>query len=76
MMEELKVELFIPGDLKDDPIIYNMIKEFDVYMKIVEASFSTESGWAYLILRADKKEMEKLFTYLRNKNVSVEIRSD
>ncbi len=75
MEEELKVELFIPGDLKEEPIIYNIIKEFDVHMKIVEASFSTESGWAFLVLRAEKKEMERLFKYLRDRNVSVEIRS-
>ena len=76
MVEELKIELFIPGDLKEDPIIYNMIKEFNVHVKIVEASFSTESGWAYLVLKAEKKEMEKMFEYLRGLGVSIELRNE
>ena len=76
MVEELQVELFIPGDLKEEPIIYNMIKEYDVFVKIVEASFSTESGWAFLSLKADKKEMERLFTYLREKGIIIETRAE
>ncbi|MBU1784778.1 MAG: NIL domain-containing protein, partial [Candidatus Omnitrophica bacterium] len=40
--QELEVELFIPGDLKNEPIISDMIRNFDVDIKIVEASFSSE----------------------------------
>ncbi|MGB2599418.1 MAG: NIL domain-containing protein [Candidatus Omnitrophota bacterium] len=75
-MKEMKVELFIPGDLKEEPIIYNIIKDFNVFVKIVEASFSTESGWAFLTLSAEKKELEKLFEYLRGKGISIEVRSE
>jgi ABC-type methionine transport system ATPase subunit len=75
-MEEVKVELFIPGDLKDEPIIYDMIKDYEVLVKIIEASFSTESGWAFLSLSAEKKEMEKLFEHLREKGINVEVRTD
>ncbi len=73
-MGEMKIELFIPGELKDEPIICSMIKNFDIEMKIVEASFSTESGWAYLIIDGQKPELDKLFSYLREKGISVEIR--
>ncbi len=73
-MQELKVELFIPGELKEEPIIYNMIKNFDVRMKIIEASFSTESGWAYLIFNGEKPEIDNIFSYLKEKGVNVEIR--
>ena len=71
---ETKVELFIPGELKEEPIICRMIKDFDVNIKIVEASFSTESGWAYLIINADQPELDRLFDDLRNRGVSVEVR--
>lgn len=73
-MQEVKVELFIPGELKDEPIICHMIKNFTIDLKIVEASFSTESGWAYLILGGDKKEIDRALSYLREKGISVEIR--
>ena len=73
-MGEMKIELFIPGELKDEPIICHMIRNFDIDMKIVEASFSTESGWAFLILNGEKSEIDKLFDYLDTKGVNVEIR--
>lgn len=71
---ESKIELFIPGELKEEPIICRMIKEFDIKVKIVEASFSTESGWAYLIVNAEQSEFDRLISDLRGLGVSVEIR--
>ncbi|MFH1552528.1 MAG: NIL domain-containing protein [Candidatus Omnitrophota bacterium] len=73
-MLETRVELFIPGELKEEPIICNMIKKYDIIMKIVEASFSTESGWAYLILSGEKSELDKVLTFLKDKGINVEIR--
>jgi hypothetical protein len=73
-MEELKVELFIPGELKEKPVICDMIKNFNILLKIVEASFSTESGWAYLIIKADKAEIDRLFDHLKGVGINVEIR--
>lgn len=73
-IQEVKVELFIPGELKDEPIICNMIRNFVIELRIVEASFSTESGWAYLVIKAKKPEIERAFEYLKEKGVSVEVR--
>jgi ABC-type methionine transport system ATPase subunit len=74
-MQEVKVELFIPGELKDEPIICEMIKNFKIDMKIMEASFSTESGWAYLIINAESDEIERPYDHLRSKGVNIEVRS-
>ncbi|RKY42693.1 MAG: FeS-binding protein [Candidatus Makaraimicrobium thalassicum] len=73
-MQEIKIELFIPGEFKDEPIICDMIKNFKVSMKIVEASFSTESGWAYLILSGEDDEINRVFDFLRKKGINVEVR--
>jgi ABC-type methionine transport system ATPase subunit len=73
-IQEVKVELFIPGELKEEPIICNMIRSFAIELRIVEASFSTESGWAYLVIKAEKPELERAFEYLKAKGVSVEVR--
>ena len=73
-MQEINVELFIPGELKDEPIICTMIKKFNISMKIVEASFSTESGWAYLILEGDKEEIDRVLAFVREKGINVQIR--
>ncbi|MDD3089520.1 MAG: NIL domain-containing protein [Candidatus Omnitrophica bacterium] len=76
MEEVVKVELFIPGELKEEPIICDIIKNYDITLKIVEASFSTESGWAYLVLTGEKNVIDRVFTQLIDKGVSIEIKKD
>ena len=73
-MEELKVELFIPGEMKNETIISDMIKGFNVEIKIIEASFSAESGWAILIVNGIKGEIDRMFENLRSKGINVELR--
>ena len=73
-MEELKVELFIPGELKNEPVISDMIKSFNVEIKIIEASFSAESGWAILIVNGIKVEIDRMFENLRSKGINVQLR--
>ncbi|MFH1798668.1 MAG: NIL domain-containing protein [Candidatus Omnitrophota bacterium] len=73
-MGKMNIELFIPGEMKDEPIICQIIKSFDIEMKIVEASFSTESGWAYLTINGRKGEIKKLFDFLTKKGINVEVK--
>ena len=68
------MELFIPGELKDEPVLCDMLKNFSVRIKIIEASFSAERGWALLDLRGEKPEMNRMLDHLREKGISVEFR--
>ncbi len=70
-MKDIEIELFIPGELKDEPIICNMIKNFKVEMKIIEASFSAESGWALLVVNGPKDELERMFGDLQKRGINV-----
>lgn len=69
------VELSIPKDYKDEPIFYDMIKRFKVIPTIIEASFSTNNGWAYIKIEGEESEIKKLFVFLRSKNIIVDTRS-
>jgi ABC-type methionine transport system ATPase subunit len=69
---KIKAEFTFPGKLKDEPIICNICKQFDIVLSILEASFSTDTGWAILILEANDAEIKKTFEYLKNKGVEVE----
>ncbi|MCK4852374.1 MAG: NIL domain-containing protein [Candidatus Omnitrophica bacterium] len=73
-MEDTRIELFIPGELKDEPVICDMLKNFSVHIKIIEASFSSERGWALLDLRGEKSEVDRMLDHLRKKGISVELR--
>ncbi len=68
----VKTELTFPGDLKEEPIICYLCKNFDITVSILEASFSTDTGWAILTFEGSDAEVKKAFDYLKHKNVKFE----
>lgn len=66
-----KAEFIFPTQLKNEAIICNLCKQFDITLNIVEASFSTDTGWAILIFEAAETEIKKVFEYLKNKGVEI-----
>jgi ABC-type methionine transport system ATPase subunit len=70
---KLKVELTFPANLKDEPIIYNLGHEFKIIPNIIEASFSTKTGWAILVLEGEKTEIDKSLEFLKNKKITTNI---
>lgn len=70
-MAKVMVELTFPSDLKDEPVIYQMGRDFKVIPNIIEASFSTEMGWAILSMEGEETEVERLFEFLRSKNIEI-----
>jgi len=71
---KIKTELTFPAELKDEPIICNLCKKFDIILNIVEASFSTATGWSILILEGSEEELERAFKHLENSGVRIEER--
>ena len=67
-----KAELTFPSELKEEPLICKLCKEFDIILSIVEASFSTDTGWAILIFDGQEDEIQKAFKYLSDKGVKIE----
>ena len=68
---KIKAELAFPRDLKEEPIICDLCKKFNITLNIIEASFSTEIGWAILIIAAEAGEMKKAFDYLKDYGVEI-----
>ena len=71
---KIQVELTFPLDLKDEPVLYYMGRNFKIIPNVLEASFSTETGWARVTLEGEEAEINRLFDYLRTKNVTIERR--
>jgi len=46
---KIKGEFIYPGDLKEEPMICNICKQFNIVLSIIEASCSTDTGWALLL---------------------------
>lgn len=66
-----RAELRIPSTFKHEPIFYHIIKKFKVVPNIIEASFSTEMGWAVVGFEGDDKELEKMFEFLKKQGVQI-----
>ena len=73
---KIRTELTFPGELKDEPILCKLCKKFDIILNIVEASFSTDTGWAILVLEGSQEELNRAFAYLKDKLVKIENRKE
>jgi len=71
---KLNIEITIPGELKNMPIIYYLGHDFNIIPNIIEASFSTDIGWASLVLEGDEAEIKKALEYLKSKKITVNTR--
>ena len=68
---KMQAEFIFPGQLKDEGIICYLCKNFDINLSILEASFSTETGWAILILDGSKENVTKTVGYLLSKGIEI-----
>lgn len=68
---ELKIEVTFPKGLKDEPIICNICKQYDIILNIIEASFSTDIGWAILVLHGENEELKKVLDFLKTAGAAI-----
>lgn len=73
-MAKMQIELIIPGEYKEEPIFFHIIKHYNVIPNIIEASFSTEQGWAIVDFEGDQEELDRLLLFLKEKGVQVNFR--
>lgn len=71
---KIRAELTFPKELKEEPIFYEIIKRFAVVPTIIEASFSTDTGWAFVALEGAEEELERLFSYLAERGITADRR--
>ena len=69
---KIKAEFTFPAKLKDEALLCRLCKDFEIILRVVEASFSTDTGWAILVLEGSDEELKKAFTYLKDKGVEIE----
>jgi ABC-type methionine transport system ATPase subunit len=68
---KIKAELSFPGELKEEPIICNLCKKFPIILSIIEASFSTDLGWAILVFEGEEDDLKESFEYLKSRGVKI-----
>jgi len=68
-----KVRLFVsfPEQLVDRPLIYEVIKKFDVVPNIRRANVEDHSGWVILEMHGDTAQLDASVAYLEELGCTV-----
>jgi len=73
MTEPAPLKLFVsfPEDLVSEPIIYELVKRFDVVPNIRRANVEAHSGWVILELAGDPVARDAAIAHLLERGCSV-----
>jgi ferredoxin len=72
-MGSKKIVLIFPKTLVDKPIVYKLIKDFDLVFNILKASITPdEEGLMVLELSGDPKKIEEGVKYLKDQGVRIQ----
>jgi ABC-type methionine transport system ATPase subunit len=72
-MSRVRVRLTFPSSLIQEPIIYRLVKDFDIVINIRRADVKEDYGWVALELDAkDEQTLEKGVAWLKAIGVQVD----
>ena len=69
---QISIGLTFPNVLQDEAVLCQVCKQFDVEVRIIEASFSSVSGWAIIKIEGSEEEIKKTFTYFNSRGVKIQ----
>lgn len=75
MIVEHRVRLTYPPQLLDQPLLYRLIRQFDVQTNILEARVTSEEGWLVLAIRGEQEGVLQGLNWLQEQGVRVEFLS-
>jgi len=70
-MAKRRVHLTFPENLVQEPIIFNLGKQFDIVTNIRRANVEDNFGWVILELDGDEKALDRGLRYLEEQGVQV-----
>lgn len=70
-MAKRRVHLTFPENLVQEPIIYNLGKQFDIVTNIRRANVEDNFGWVILELDGDEQALDRGLAYLEEQGVQV-----
>lgn len=73
MIVEQRVRLNYPKHLLSQPLIYQLIRQFDLLTNILQARVTPEEGWLILAVRGERKHVQQGLTWIAEQGVQVEV---
>ncbi|HEX8373331.1 MAG TPA: NIL domain-containing protein [Chthoniobacterales bacterium] len=71
-IEKKRFWLDFPGDLVTEPIVYNLVKRFDLIPNIRQASVSQDAGIMSLEVEGEREKIAEAVQWLEQTGVKVE----
>jgi ABC-type methionine transport system ATPase subunit len=71
MTDHLRLFVSFPEELVDRPMIYELVKQFDVVPNIRRANVEAHSGWVILELQGDDEQRAEAIAYLEGLGCTV-----
>jgi L-aspartate semialdehyde sulfurtransferase ferredoxin len=71
MSEHVRLFVSFPEDLVDRPMIYEVVKRFDVVPNIRRANVEQHSGWVILELNGEQEQLDGSIAYLEEVGCTV-----
>ena len=75
MVIEWIVQLTLPQAVIDRPIIYHLIRQFDLLTNIREAHVHTDTGWLILSLQGEPETIQQAIDWMTGQGIAVEVLS-
>jgi len=70
-MARRRVHLTFPGTLADEPIMWQLCRDFDVVFNIRQADMAESVGWMMLQLEGDDEALDRGVRWLEDKGIKV-----
>jgi len=71
-MARMRVRLTFPPALIQEPIVYRLVKDYDIVINIRRADVKADHGWMALELEGDEPALERGVKWLKDKGVQVD----
>jgi ABC-type methionine transport system ATPase subunit len=71
-MKTQRLELVFPEKLIKKPIIYQLVKDYDVVPNIRRASVDETFGQIFMEMSGEEEKLEQAFEYLKKIGVEIE----
>jgi hypothetical protein len=68
----MRVRLTFPASLVQEPILYRLVKDFDILINIRRADVKADHGWVALEMEAAQETLERGVAWLKQRGVQID----
>ncbi len=73
MIIEKKIRLTFPKEQLNQPLIYQLIRKYDLLTNILKAHLDEESGWLVVLVRGEGNQVQQGLDWMAEQGIKIEI---